>query len=210
MVTKHRLEAFTDGVIAIIITIIVLSVPVPKHINSSEILEFIGSISIYFLSFIVVAAFWNQHHRAFHYIEKTDAKITAINMLFLFFLSLSPLFTKWVIENPGSLIPVIAYDIDYLLVSLLYALMFRLIVQQSNHNEIKQLSEQFRTKQNTKPQSSWIPFIILLVVMFVVIITSLYFPKVATVFLFGIPIVSSVLNLFVIDKKKEKRFVSKD
>ena len=202
--TKHRLEAFVDGVIAIIITIMVLSIPLPKTFIWKDLLEFSSSLTIYLLSFLVVGAFWNQHHQAFSYLDKVNQKIIAVTIFYLFFLSLIPLFTKWVIENQGSLIPVIGYDIVYLMVSFFYMFTYRLIIEHSNHEELKQITENIRSRQATKPHYSWMPIIILFIITFIVIALSIYLPKVFTIVLMGIPIVSSILNLVIPDHVKRK------
>ncbi len=199
---KHRLETFVDGVIAIIITIMVLSIPLPKTFEIKDLLVFSTSLAIYLLSFLVVGAFWNQHHQAFIYLEKVNQKIIVVNIFFLFFLSLIPLFTKWVIENQGSLIPVIGYDIVYLLVSFFYAFTFRLIMEESDPEEIKQIAGKIKSKQISRPHFSWLPVIILLIIIFIVVIISIYLPKVSTIILMGIPIASSIANLFI--SKREK------
>ena len=210
MVTKHRLEAFTDGVIAIIITIMVLSIPLPKTFDIKDLLVFFTSLVIYLLSFLVVGAFWNQHHQAFVYLEKVNHKIIVANIFYLFFLSLIPLFTKWVIEHQGSLIPVIGYDIVYLAVSFFYVLTFRLIIEESNHEEVKRIKEKIESNQFTKPHTSWLPLILLLLIVSVVVTGSIYQPKVSTFILMGIPIASSILNLFISDRRnKVGRFAEK-
>ncbi|MCL2884383.1 MAG: TMEM175 family protein [Oscillospiraceae bacterium] len=83
--TKHRLESFSDGVIAIIITIMVLSIPLPPSFAAGDILKFLLSIFIYLVSFIVVGSFWNSHHRVFLMVEQPTARISAYNLLYLFF-----------------------------------------------------------------------------------------------------------------------------
>lgn len=206
--TKYRLETFTDGVIAIIITIMVLSIPLPKKFEWLNLLEFFLSLFIYLLSFLVVGAFWSQHHQIFTYLDKVNSKIIASNIFFLFFLSLIPLFTKWVIENQGTLIPVIGYDIIYLLVSFFYALTFRLIITESNDQEIQQFREKIRSKQVDKPNFSWTPVIILLSIITAVLIISIYLPRLSVIILIGIPIVSSLFNLFTSERKKQKSYFS--
>ena len=164
MLTRHRLEAFTDGVIAIIITIMVLSIPLPKTFEIKDLLVFFTSLIIYLLSFLVVGAFWNQHHHLFAYLEKVNHKIITANIFFLFFLSLIPLFTKWVIENQGVLIPVIGYDVVYLFVSFFYILISHLIMEESGHVDL-QTRKMIKSKQDVRPHLSWIPLIILLVLV---------------------------------------------
>ena len=195
--SKHRLETFIDGVIAIIITIMVLSIPLPKTFELDDLLGFGSSLFIYLLSFLVVGAFWNQHHQAFAYLEKLNQKIIAANIFFLFFLSLIPIFTKWVIENQGSLIPVVGYDIVYLAVSFFYLFSFRLIMEQSNNEEVRHITERIKSRQEAKSHFSWMPLITLLFITAAVVLISVYFPKVSTFVLMGIPISSSIFNLFI-------------
>lgn len=209
-VSKQRLEAFTDGVVAIIITIMVLSIPLPESFGWGDLLEFGSSLFIYLLSFLVVGAFWNQHQFAFMFLEKVNQKIIASNIFFLFFLSLIPIFTKWVLQNQGSLIPVIGYDIVYVLVSLLYVFTFRLIIEESEHKSIKKINEKIKSKRESKPSFSWAPFIVLLILVSIVVIISIYLPKLSTFILMGIPIASSLFNLFVSQQGKWKRRLPKE
>lgn len=208
--TKYRLEAFTDGVIAIIITIMVLSIPLPKSFDLGDLVEFGLSLFIYLLSFLVVGAFWNQHHQAFSYLDKMNHKIIAASIFFLFFLSLIPLFTKWVIENQGSLIPAIGYDIVYLTVSFFYVLTFRFIIEETDNEDIKQITETIKSRKTVKLHFSWIPIIILLITIAILILISIYLPKVATIILLGVPIASSIFNLFMSEREKNNsRFGAK-
>ena len=200
--SKHRLETFIDGVIAIIITIMVLSIPLPKSFELKELLGFASSLFIYLLSFLVVGAFWNQHHQAFSYLEKLNQKIIAANIFFLFFLSLIPLFTKWVIENQGSLIPVIGYDLVYLAVSFFYAFSFQLIMEESNDDEIKHLNERMKSRKEAERHASWLPLIVLLLITAAVVFGSIYFPKVSIFMLMAIPISSSIFNLLISRERK--------
>lgn len=200
-ISKYRLETFTDGVIAIIITIMVLSIPLPASFETNELVIFGTSLAIYLLSFLVVGAFWNQHHQAFTYLEKVNQNIIVANIFFLFFLSLIPLFTKWVIENQGSLIPVIGFDTVYFLVSFFYILTFRLIMKQSEHHEFKLQPKKMRGRRNPG-NFSWLPLLILLIIISGVVAISIYRPKLATFILMGIPILSSIVNLFVFRQGK--------
>jgi uncharacterized membrane protein len=193
--TKYRLESFTDGVIAIIITIMVLSIPLPKSFEYMVLFRFFTSVSIYFLSFLVVGAFWNQHHQAFSYLEKSNQKIVASNLLFLFFLSLIPLFTKWVIENPGSLIPVIGYDIIYIIVVVFQSVIFRIIISKTNNEEMKQLVGAHKNLRKNSTESVK-RLIILLMIIAAVIILSLFQPRIASIILIGIPVISAIFNFF--------------
>ncbi|HKJ81896.1 MAG TPA: TMEM175 family protein [Ignavibacteriaceae bacterium] len=209
MLTKNRLETFTDGVIAIIITIMVLSIPLPETSNWNDLIGFSSSLFIYLLSFLVVGAFWNLHHKTFNYLNRINQKIIAANIFFLFFLSLIPLFTKWVIQNQGILIPVIGYDVVYLLVSFFHVLIFRLVMSESEHEEIIHIKEKLKSSHTSKPRSSWLPIILLLIVISVMVVMSIYLPKISTIILMGIPIASSILNLFITERKPGGRRFTK-
>lgn len=194
-ISKQRLEAFTDGIIAIIITIMVLSVPLPASFEASELWGFLTSILIYLLSFIVVGAFWNQHSRLFSLFEKVDHKIVAANFFFLLFLSLIPLFTKWVIENPGTLLPVIGYDVVYMLVSWCYMLIFRLVMNESQHEEVEHIKKIVEMRRGI-PRGAWAPFLLIVVLIAGVVVMSIFLPLVSTYILMGIPVLSSLINIF--------------
>jgi len=200
--SKSRTEAFSDGVIAIIITIMVLSIPLPKTFAWGDILAFGTALFIYLLSFLVVGAFWNQHHQAFLYLNKMNGKIVVANIFFLFFLSLIPLFTKWVIENQGSLIPVIGFDAVYLMVSFFYLLTFRLIMSSSKEQRMKEFAEMMKNRKRAHPRQSWFPVIVLMCIIGVMVIVSIYLPKISIVILMGIPIFSSIVNLLNTEQKR--------
>ncbi|WP_054735186.1 TMEM175 family protein [Secundilactobacillus similis] len=93
---KNRLEAFSDGVFAIIITIMVLELKVPETYNWSAINALIPTFFAYLMSFIFVLSFWVSHHRMLLRLEKVEASTLWLNGLFLFTLSLLPFSTGWV------------------------------------------------------------------------------------------------------------------
>lgn len=197
--TKNRLEAFSDGVIAIIITIMVLSIPLPPTFASADLLRFLLAIFIYFISFIVVGAFWNSHHRIFASVNQVTVQIVWSNLFFLFFLSLIPIFTKWVIENPGKLIPAIGYDLVFILVNLCFMLIFRAVIKSSENargmvEQRKQAAD--RMKHEAPPGATWMHFAAVAAAAAVIIAGSILIPFVSTVFLLGLPVVFSLMNLF--------------
>ena len=114
-ISKNRLEAFSDGVIAIIITIMVLDIPMPKSFTFNGIKTVLTSFFIYFISFIVVGSQWFKHNYLFSICNKISIKVVWRNILYLFFLSLMPYFTRLIIEYPKQVVPAIGYDIVFLL-----------------------------------------------------------------------------------------------
>ena len=103
----NRVEAFSDGVMAIILTIMILELQTPdlnKHVSTKDIWSLVAHLSPYFItyafSFMMIAIFWTNHHHMFHLLEKTDEKLLWQNFIFLFLLSLIPFATSIVGSNP--------------------------------------------------------------------------------------------------------------
>ena len=119
---KGRLEAFSDGVLAIIITIMVLEIKVP-HGGSLEALKPILPVFLsYILSFIYIGIYWNNHHHMFQLVKHVNGKVLWCNIHLLFWLSLVPFATGWMGENNFSLWPVVVYGIILLMCALAYTL----------------------------------------------------------------------------------------
>lgn len=120
---KEHLETFNDGVIAIIITIMVLEVPLPTAADTSY-GTFLRSIFVFLISFFIVTNFWYQHHRTFGMIKKASRSILLTNFLFLALLSIIPLMTKWIMQEPDSF-AIANYGVVYFVVSITELLMYR-------------------------------------------------------------------------------------
>lgn len=134
---KGRLEAFSDGVFAIIITIMVLELKVPHGAELANLVE-LGPIFLsYILSFVYVAIYWNNHHHFFHVVKKVNGKILWANMLLLFFLSLMPFTTGWMGENHFATWPVVIYGVNLLACAIAYTIMVRTVL---GHHENKDVA----------------------------------------------------------------------
>ncbi|OGX05550.1 MAG: hypothetical protein A2Z88_09075 [Omnitrophica WOR_2 bacterium GWA2_47_8] len=96
---KNRLEAFSDGVIAIIITIMVLELRAPHETDLASLKPLLPIFLSYILSFIYIAIYWNNHHHLLHAINRIDGKVLWANIHLLFWLSLIPFTTSWIDEN---------------------------------------------------------------------------------------------------------------
>jgi uncharacterized membrane protein len=94
-----RLEAFSDGVIAVIITIMVLELKVPEHNGVAGLLSVAPTLFVYAISFAFTAIYWINHHHLIHRTEEVDESVLYANLFFLFCLSLLPFFTSWVLEK---------------------------------------------------------------------------------------------------------------
>lgn len=106
---KGRVEAFSDGVIAIVLTIMVLELKVPHGQNFSDILPLLPVFLSYILSFIYIGIYWNNHHHLFQAVKKINGKILWANLHLLFWLSLIPFVTAWAGENHFSSLPAAMY-----------------------------------------------------------------------------------------------------
>ena len=115
LLMKSHLETFNDGVIAIIITIMVLELPIPS--GPQEYKLFLSSIGLFFVSFFIVADFWYDLHRTFESVQRADHGIVVLDFLFLAVLSLVPVMTKWILAERNSW-SVVAYGSVYLAVSI--------------------------------------------------------------------------------------------
>jgi uncharacterized membrane protein len=119
----NRLNSFTDGVIAIIITIMVLTLPVPKSPGMAALKPEIALFGVYALSFIKVGTYWFQHHHLLQASRRIDGRVMLANLAFLFWLSLVPFVVRWVGEAGITRDTVIAFGVIMLLCALSVALL---------------------------------------------------------------------------------------
>lgn len=117
---KSRMEAFSDGVMAIIITIMVLEMKVPHGTDLNSLIPIIPVLLSYVLSFLFVAIYWNNHHHLCQAIEKVNGKILWANIHLLFWLSLIPFVTGWMGENNFAPLPVAFYGAVLLMDAIAY------------------------------------------------------------------------------------------
>jgi len=117
---KNRLEAFSDGVFAIIITIMVLEMKVPHGSDWEALKQLLPVFISYVLSFLFVGNYWGNHHHLLNTVKKTNARIMLANLNLLFWLSLIPIATGWMGENNFSSNPVAVYAILLLMCGLSY------------------------------------------------------------------------------------------
>jgi len=120
---KGRVEAFTDGVVAIIITIMVLELKVPEGETFSALVPQWPIFLSYVLSFVNVGIYWNNLHNMFHTVERVDGRVLWANLHLLFWLSLMPATTAFMGENHFAPVPVAAYGIDLMLCGIAYWLL---------------------------------------------------------------------------------------
>lgn len=134
---KSRLEAFSDGVIAIIITIMVLGIEVPEQINWEGILALWPRFFSYALSFIYAGIYWNNHHHTFQAVKNgVNGKILWANLNLLFWLSLMPLSTGWMGQHAFSKVPVIFYGLILLMCAIAYFIMMTQLKINEGENSV--------------------------------------------------------------------------
>src|ERR1051325_2763696 len=127
---KARLEAFSDGVIAIIITIMVLEMKVPHGDRLEDLVPLVPTFLSYVLSFLYVGIYWNNHHHMLHSTKKVSGGILWANLHLLFWLSLFPAATAWVGETHFAPTPTALYGVVLFLAAIAYYLLQRRIIVQ--------------------------------------------------------------------------------
>lgn len=133
---KGRLEAFSDGVLAIIITIMVLELKVPHTADINALIPLIPVLLSYVLSFVYVGIYWNNHHHLLHTCQKVTGSILWANLHLLFWLSLFPFTTAWMGENHFAAIPTMAYGVVLLMAAIAYILLQYLIIGSQGTNSL--------------------------------------------------------------------------
>ena len=139
-----RLEAMSDGVIAIIITMMVLERSAPVGAGFSDLLSMAPGFISYAISFVLVGIYWNNHHHLLNLVQHVNGRLLWSNLLFLFVLSLVPVATDWVDKTSFAALPTTTYVALNLLVSLTYMNVQRVIAK----NNIKKNSELFERLQS--------------------------------------------------------------
>ncbi|MEH2450729.1 TMEM175 family protein [Nostoc sp.] len=125
---KGRLEAFSDGVIAIIITIMVLEIKVPHGFDLAALRPLIPVFLSYVMSFIYIGIYWNNHHHLLQAVRQVNGRILWANLHLLFWLSLIPFVTGWMGENNFAAMPVAFYGAVLLLAAIAYFILTRVLI----------------------------------------------------------------------------------
>jgi uncharacterized membrane protein len=132
---KGRLEAFSDGVIAIIITIMVLEFKVPEHGSSLKaLIPLAPFFSSYVLSFIYVGIYWNNHHHMFYVVNSISGGVLWANLFFLFWLSIMPFATEWMANNRFAAAPVAVYGFVLMMCGLAFTLLANILASHCGKN----------------------------------------------------------------------------
>jgi uncharacterized membrane protein len=168
---KSRLEAFSDGVIAIIITIMVLELKAPHEASLDALRPLVPVFLSYALSFIYVGIYWNNHHHLLHATHRVSGAILWANLHLLFWLSLIPFTTAWMDENHYASVPTALYGAVLLMAAIAYLILQRLIIASQGADSIlrRALGSDWKGKLSplaylsailVAPWSSWLPQVI--------------------------------------------------
>jgi uncharacterized membrane protein len=133
---KDRLAAFSDGVIAILITIMVLELHVPHGADWAALESVWPSLLSYILSFVYVGIYWNNHHHLLHTVTRVDGLILWANLDLLFWLSLIPAATAWMGQNLGQPLPTALYGVTLLLPAIAYYLLVLAIIRRHGSDSL--------------------------------------------------------------------------
>jgi uncharacterized membrane protein len=191
---KTRVEAFSDGVIAIIITIMVLELKVPHSTDIKEMKPLLPIFLSYVLSFIYIGIYWNNHHHMLHVVRSVDGKALWANLHLLFWLSLIPFVTEWMGENHFAKWPVIFYGVVLIMNGIAYTILARVLIKHQGKESL--LAKAFGSDRKGKAS----------VIIYAIAIGSSFFDSRVGLFLYFV-----VAMMWLIpDRRIEKQMTSAD
>ena len=132
----NRVEAFSDGVIAIIITILVLELKIPHSAEWRELLPVLPAFGAYILSFVYLGIYWNNHHHLFKTVKKINGSILWANLNLLFWLSMIPFASGWMGETHFQNAPMALYGLVLFMAALAYLILTKMIIRQQGEGSI--------------------------------------------------------------------------
>lgn len=136
------MEAFSDGVLAIVITISVLSMELPKGTEISDLISLIPHVLIYALSFLYIGAYWNNHHHTLQTVRQVNGKILWANLFFLFWISMLPFMTHWMSRDPSKWVPTLGYGIILLMTAIAFYVLQQTIIRNEDNCDALKLAVQ--------------------------------------------------------------------
>lgn len=133
---KNRMEAFSDGVLAIILTIMVLELKVPHEVSVQALVHMVPVFLSYVLSFIYIAIYWNNHHHLLHTVKRINGSILWANNHLLFWLSLVPFVTAWSGENKFAALPAALYGVVLFMAAVAYYILTMTIIAKHGKDSV--------------------------------------------------------------------------
>ena len=206
--SKRRFEYFNDGIMVVIAIITILEIPVNSVIDNREILKLLEGIMIFFINFFVIGIFWHRHHEVIDKLEILTSKIIWTNHFFLFFLSLLPVFTILIIRNLNEVIPLIGYDIIFLLVNISFLIVSKEVYKQTADDKFEKLP----AIRKIFRKYSWAIIIIQIIIFIGVIIIIINNPKLSLLVFIIFTMLTAFVSMFFeeqeIKNKLKKRTIS--
>lgn len=198
-ISKDRLVGLIDGATAIIITLMVLEIKLPTSSNSLiELNKFGFAILIYFASFVIVGIQWNRHHHILDKVNRVTNSFIWKNMIYMFFMSLIPLFMRWILSSPNEVLPAFCYAMIYLLTDLA----IRWIAASATgdnagffHGENRVVQRKYHLVR-TGMMILWIA---------VIAFISIFLPQVEIFFLIVLPVAISLFTVFEDEREELER-----
>lgn len=175
---KGRLEAFSDGVLAIIITIMVLELKVPEGNSWASLKPMLPRFLAYIFSFIYVGIYWNNHHHMFQTVKRVNGSILWANLHLLFWLSLMPIATEWIGTTNFSKNPVATYGFGLIMCAISYTILENVIIRGEGENSKLKEAIESRSKEY-----------ISIVLYILGIVTSFFYPYVAVAFYYIVALI---------------------
>jgi uncharacterized membrane protein len=156
---KNRMEAFSDGVFAILITIMVLELRAPHGATLSDLAPLTSTFLCYAMSFVYLGIYWNNHHHLLQAVKSVDGTVLWANNFLLFWLSLVPFSTSWMGENHFARTPVALYGVPLLMSGLSYAILCRALIRHNGRESMlaRVLSRDWKTHASTIAYAAAIP-----------------------------------------------------
>jgi uncharacterized membrane protein len=191
---KNRLEAFSDGVLAIIITIMVLEFKVPEGIDCNALRPLLPKFLSYILSFIYIGIYWNNHHHMMHTVRRVNGAILWANLHLLFWLSLIPFVTAWNGDNHFAPFSMMLYGVILLMNGVAYYILQGFILKQQGKNSLLKKAIGLDYKGKSSP-----------ILYFIAIVFANYYPLVS-----GTIYIIVALMWLVPDKRIERVFNEND
>ena len=168
--SKTRLEAFTDAVIAIVMTLLVLELDAPEEASFAALWAMRYSFLIYMLSFLSLAVYWVNHHHLFQVAKKVSGGVLWYNLLFILFLTLYPFSTAWVDKNLAQRVPELTYGVVALATNLSYFLLARKLAKVNGpDSQVAQALKGYRKSKITLALNVtgllvglWVPYVVII------------------------------------------------
>lgn len=134
--TRNRMEAFSDGVLAIIITIMVLKLKTPEQVNLKELGDILPTLLAYVLSYVYIGIYWTKHHHLLNTVDSVSGSVLWKNLHWLFWMSLIPLATEWMGLNPLAKFPTVFYGLILFMCAVSYHMLQGALVKSNGPDSL--------------------------------------------------------------------------